>query len=385
MALWVLVGHNDSSPFLAHFDKTDNILQFLRIKKVETRVINHNQDLSYLLKDPESVLFIPSELLPEHTPALRFCNKHNIPIFAISSSDFISGYNCSSLGDNAKSSTSTIVSYLHQHNKTKMAYFGAATKNTDISKITEFYSQLKDFDENDVFFRFKSLDDCLEQFFQRRHEYDTIVCPNDMIAIYLIEKLKNLDPDYIEKTFIVSYMNSVLSQVYHTPITSVSYDTKYINPTIMKMYRNLVKSRNYLQTISMTLKPVLYPRMTTGNLPYIAGQSDDIAINHNSRNFPLPQKMSTDFYEPTILELLAIESLLCSSSETELKLMLLFLQGKNQEEAAQSLFIAIQTVRYRSSIIFKKLGVRNKKNFVSLFSHYVNIQNFENFIKNKKI
>ena len=383
MALWILLNHKDSSPFLTHLDKTDEILPYLRKKKVALELINYSEDISLILKDPEAVLLIPTELLPEHTATIRFCNKHCVPVFVIASSNQLPDCHYSSLGGDTQNTVAVIVSYLNQHKRTKMAYFGASTRNTDISKISEFYSLLSDFNEDDVYFRFKSLDDCFDEFFEKRDKYESIICPNDMTAIYLIERLKETDPDYIKRTFIISYMNSILSQVYHTPITSTSYDSKYINHAIITMYRSLAKSREYAQTVSMTLRMFLHPRLTTNNLPCNTNEYGAALDNLGTRIFPIPKKMSSDFYDPIVHVLLSIERMLASSGNMDLKMILLFLQNKNQQEVAQELFIAIQTVRYRSGIIFKKVGVKNKKAFVSLLSKYISTENLEKYIQNK--
>lgn len=166
---------------------------------------------------------------------------HNIP-------DFAPEYIYSSTGSNNWVLFAKIISYFKKHGKTRIAYFGInPNSQSDLVKVHHLYNMYLPFTSEDLFCINKSFSECFEGFVEKRNNYDAIICPNDFIAVALMKKLLPIDSDYVKSHFIIGFMDSYISKLYHTPVTSVTYDIKAVLKAISNIYRTLNRDRHMLQ------------------------------------------------------------------------------------------------------------------------------------------
>ena len=81
MALYILSDSKKSLNFSRHNQEVSYAAS-LNQKRIKTIILKSSENLSGLLNDDQSVLFILDTLTSHHEPILGFCNKHSIPVIA---------------------------------------------------------------------------------------------------------------------------------------------------------------------------------------------------------------------------------------------------------------------------------------------------------------
>ena len=81
MALYILSDSKKSLNISRHNQEVSYAAS-LNQKRIKTIILKSSENLSGLLNDDQSVLFILDTLTSLHEPILVFCNKHSIPVIA---------------------------------------------------------------------------------------------------------------------------------------------------------------------------------------------------------------------------------------------------------------------------------------------------------------
>lgn len=105
--------------------------------------------------------------------------------------------------------------------------------------------------------------DCFDRFFEARSNFNSIICVNDYVAIYLISRMRKLDPDYLEKTYIVSFSNTLLSRLYTTPFTSLAPDMDALGCAVGDIYKLVKRSGASYRAVTIYVGYKIYQRGTT--------------------------------------------------------------------------------------------------------------------------
>lgn len=382
MALWVLDDHGKYNSYQRALKMADHIITYLKRKKTNLKLVYDLEGFERVFQDPEAVFCIPTDVEKAHLKLIRRCNAMGIPVIAVSGNVDTSNYYFSSINSNVGGGISIVLSYLLQYGRRRIAFFGAKTSLVDMTKVEKLYNLYPDFNEKDIFYTTTCVEDTFKDFFEYRHEYDAVICSNDMCAIYLLERLKETDPEYIPNTFFISFMNSVLSRVYHYPITSLSYDRDNLPSVILHMYKSIVKNRNAIDEYNVMLKSEIFVKESTHLLPFDEKAHTELLLRHKRRKQVLvePDTQNDIVSDPMIEDLLSIEAMFLNAEPIDLNMTLMFLQGNTNDEVCQNLFVSLQTVKYRSALLFEQLGVNRKKAFVEKISKFVDIKRFEEYV-----
>ena len=228
---------------------------------------------------------------------------------------------------------------------------------------------------DDIYTVVNGLDNCYESFFENRDKYDVVVLVNDLVAIDLIERLKHSDPEYIEKTFFIGSMNSLLSRLYYPSLTSSSYKQTSGAIMLYRLYELCVKNRNDFGSVNIMLKNYFTSRDTTANIPF--EQSTDCFKPANRRlNFD----SSVEEIETPEIPIM-IESMLSSIDLNDLKIIGMLIRGKTALEIADSLFMSLSSVKHKMSNLYKLLNVKRKKDFIDTVKPYINLKYLDDYIR----
>lgn len=383
MALYILEDKN-LHPFLSKRTAQEiTAVKALNQKRIPTKSISDISDLSVLIKDNQSVFLIPYGITPDTLKAIKFCNYNDIPVIAMHNiPDFAPEYIYSSTGSNNWVLFAKIISYFKKYGKTRIAYFGInPNSQSDLVKVHHLYNMYLPFTSEDLFCINKSFSECFEGFVEKRNNYDAIICPNDFIAVALMKKLLPIDSDYVKSHFIIGFMDSYISKLYHTPVTNVTYDIKAVLKAISNIYRTLNRDRHSFNSINIQLPNLINVRDSTQNAPLAEGHC--LYKNLSNSRPPLVFPGSIDFsYEkdPEMNIILQIENMFEKINHIDFRIIYEILSGSTNKTISEKLFISQQTLQYHTSHIFSAVNAKTKSDFINIISSYVSTANLGKFI-----
>lgn len=383
MALYILEDKN-LHPFLSkRIAQEITAVKALNQKRIPTKSITDISDLSALLKDNQSVFLIPYGITQDTLNAIKFCNYNDIPVIAMHNiPDFAPEYIYSSTGSNNWFLFAKIISYFKKHGKNRIAYFGInPNSQSDLVKAHHLYNMYRPFSPDDLFCINKSFSECFENFVEKRNNYDAIICPNDFIAVALMKNLFPIDPDYIKSHFIIGFMDSYISKLYHTPLTSVTYDIKAVLKGISNIYRTLNRGRNNFNSINIQLPNLINVRDSTQNAPLAEGHC--LFKNLSNVRPPLIFPDSINFtYEndPEMSIILQIENMFENINHIDFQIILEILSGSTNKTIGEKLFISQQALQYHTNHLYSSLNAKSKTDFINTLLPYINITNLSRFI-----
>ena len=356
----------------------------LNQKHIPTKKISNINNTSVMLNDPKSVLLL-TKLDDYVEPALKFCNQNNIPVIAIHCAPgYMPHYVYSCIGESS-SLFSNLISYFFLYEKKRIAFFGFSFNPDDLNKANYVHNLYSGFTENDIFYLENSFKYCFDTFKDLRYNYDAIICPNDFAAILLIKELQTIDPDYLNDRFIIGFMDTYISRLYHTSLTSITYDNSDVLSAISSIYRSINNNRGRFLSIDLRLESKIKIRASTHNLP--------IEDTKNTFLSPPAEQKSLVFREikpinynsdPDLRQIILIENLLEKMSHIDFSILYELLSGIKNKKICEKLFISHQTMQYHMSRMFKVLEVSGKAEFISKLQPFISPENLKLFIELSK-
>lgn len=193
----------------------------------------------------------------------------------------------------------------------------------------------------------------------------TVICPNDLTAIYLINHLhRDIGEDFKEIS-VVSMEQNPLSEYYPYGITAF----KNANKEIAK------------KTVELSTHP--YPNGTGAHFSFMS----DFAINESTQSRPLslsarepilnPFKLQTLFtgnaipvYDDDYNNLLKVNFLMQSLGKYEMNILSTVLAFDSYEEIARHMKTNTDSVKYFTSKLYKRADFGSRKNLKAVLSEY---------------
>lgn len=241
---------------------------------------------------------------------------------------------------------------LHNAGKDTVAIYGTNTNAQDDILITDAFLAQNNRISGSVFCNDGSIKTCFNSFFEKRHQFNAVICVNDYVAIDLIERLRRLDPAYLDALFIVSFSNTLLSRLYNTPFTSLAPDMEAVGCAVGDIYKIVKRNGGqYYRAVTIYVDYKIYERGTTKGVfqpeNYIPYESKDVF-------FPTIQPFDeTTAYniDPEVARLPRIEIFLNRLTKVELSILGMLLQGYTNARIVEELYLSAEALRYH----FKKM------------------------------
>ena len=352
----------------------------LNQKRIPTKKISCIENIGIMCNDPQAVLLLTG--LSEYLlPVLKFCNHNGIPVISIHSSpDAMPDFSYSCIHDNTPYIISSLLTYFELHDKRNVAFFGLSLNNDDCSKAENLYKLCPRFDTDDIFYADRDFKTCFEEFFIHKDKYDAIVCPNDFIAIALIKELASIDPEYLNSVFIVGFMNTYISRLYHTSITSITYNNQDVISAISTIYRAFNHNRNAFFTIDLQLKTILHVRESTHNYNW----KPDLPLLPCHKREPLQFKkiQSLPYHDdPHLAPQMSIENMLEKMNKIDFCILYELMLGIKNQDICDRLFISHQTLQYHTSKMLRFLRIPKRNDFINFIKIYIDIDKLKKFIE----
>ena len=384
MALYIFNDHEMPSFISLKTQFEISKLKSLNRKRIVTKTIRHISYMSIMTEDPDAVFLIP-EMIPSLTDCIVFCNRHNIPVIVLHISNIYMPFlNFSGIYGNAYENMRLVLKYCIGAGKKRLALFGFNNVFWDRQYAEAIYNLYPDFNQKDFFQLTTTFEDCFEGFFSLKDNYDSILFPNDFIAIAFIQKMNQLDRKYTENRFILGISDNIISKLFFTTITSITYDLDDVLHAVSSIYRSLLrrKNNNSLISVNYQLPPELFIRHSTHNTPLTATDAVLPRVTE-MRKPPLSfEDVTVDYFDEPILGTIAmLENLFSSFNKLDFQILLCLLNNITNAEISKKLFITPQTLQYHYHQMFELTSTESKRKFIKLVSKYIFKDNLEKFLE----
>ena len=358
-------------------------IKSLNQKRIPTIVFENIEDIPEIFTDSSAVLLLTHGINERNKQCVKICNERNIPIISLHDKNKLHyKYIYSSIADNDDITASMVYRYFKSNGKEKIAFFGFyANSNFDISKVSAFYKVNPEFSYDDIYHIGSGFSECMAEFLKRRHEYDGIYFPNDLVAIAFLKYFKDTEPEYLENRFLLGVSDTVMARLFHISLSSVTYTQEAVKSAVLQIYRSLTNNKNIFNCISIDLNCVLIPRDSTQKR---ALTNADFGLTRSKRKEVIDFTEVTEYdhkSDPDLEEIFILENLMLNAKTMDLLIIYMFLKGYSNSVITHKLFLTPQSLNSHKNSYFKKVGCKDKAEFVELLSKYISVKHMEEYIQ----
>ena len=166
------------------------------------------------------------------------------------------GYDVSCATPSRRAETLQLINYLCNCGKRRIAMVGFGMRSINDSfryhaAMSAVASWGEVFQERDVWRWEQDPMDSFRSFARVAREYEAVVCPNDAIAIYLVNYLKQQGITVPDDLFVASFGNMAIGRYHRPSITSMTMDMQYVGKQAFSVWRHLMKSEQSMQRIAL--------------------------------------------------------------------------------------------------------------------------------------
>ena len=213
--------------------------------------------------------------------------------------------------------------------------------------------------------------ECFADFLTVCRRYDAVICPNDVIAICLLNECRKNGIRIPEDLYLASFGNMSLGLYSQPSITSVSMDMPCVGEQTYQVWRFLMASgRTERTSLKITVPSRILVRESTEMHPSDAGIR------------PASGSLSADrFYNnPVISALVGLDYCLSQRDELDMRIIRSLLDHESYEKIEEKYYISSSTLRYRLHKIFSDSGVASRKEFEKLIHTHLGEGNPFSFV-----
>ena len=251
---------------------------------------------------------------------------------------------------------------LKEKKRTRTAFFGV--QKNDSSDITKALAFSECFPSEDVYHVENSVEECFERLHKELERYDSIICSNDVMAIYLIARFRALGINVPERLYLIGNGNLWLSSHVTPTLTTVSYNPEVTARLALQMCENLHDFEN-IGSINMSVSAQLIERGSTEKA--IGYQSFDSQASHKRGAYI---EYGSEAVYRELSEIVSLDRVLSTCSEDQLYVLRAWIAGDSVECIAEKMFISPDTVKYHLKTLYKLLDIHSKNELTELANNY---------------
>ncbi len=236
------------------------------------------------------------------------------------------------------------------------AFKNTSPANVIISKY--FLEYFKESTQQDIYIRTGRTSECFDVFVKNADKYDSVICSNAHTAVYLVNKLKELNYP-VENILFVSVGDSILLSKSFPSFVVVSQTHSVIGKTGVTIIKALIRHPS-ITSLKAFVECNIFEsgKLLSSERHY----ENNLDLDYDYNLF------DTNDYD--ISEITKIEMLLKGSTLTERTIIDMIISNLTYEEIADICSLSISTVKYHSKKIFQALDCSSRKEFVKLFEKY---------------
>lgn len=354
--------------------KYDGLISVMKKRRIKYAVIEQLTGLKNVVSSEPIIIIAIGTHKSWYSHIISRCNLINVRVITFGDILFHSvegNYSC--ITSDLKTSAMDIGRYFSAHAKKSAVLFGV---NDESEFDLQLEKDIADFLPNHGISvksirAKKAFSESIEKFVSDMERYDSIICTNDYAAILLIAKIKEICPEYLEKVFLVSFSNTLLSLIYSPSITTF-YETNIGVEYVLKIYYLLMQNPE-ISSIHFSIKEHVKIRETTHYCPYSLLEFDHLI---DSSEITDSKETAEDQYarQSSFYELEKIEKMFQTFDKMDFNILILLLGRKTTLDIANMLYTSRGSVRYRISHMAEQLEVKNKEEIVELLKKFVSVE-----------
>ena len=257
--------------------------------------------------------------------------------------------------------------YFSSFGKSKTALFGINPSSAgDISKkdaFLEFWRANGHEATSAVFWNYGNLGDCCEAFFQRRKEFNSVICSSDIVAIKLSSFLKERTVSIPGDIALAAIGDTVLGRLIHPGITTAVLDCKMIGRQAVRLYMMLAKMQA-ITSLSATVAGTIQVRESTGFA--------SVPLNAPAISPEISPAEPVDFYSDTdVKEIFHLEELISHCDPLDFDILKGIFRRAKYTSLAEQLHSSENTIKYRVKRMIKLAHKENRDELLALLAEYL--------------
>ncbi|MDD3931419.1 MAG: substrate-binding domain-containing protein, partial [Eubacteriales bacterium] len=326
-----------------------------------------------VIKDPQSlvvsngILVLAGETESWINRMLEYAYDKNYRVcMACSDSDSIMPY-VSTVTLDRRGDMCLMMQYLFDNDRKRIALFGVNLSSPADQKRVEGYLSMVThlqlpLNRNDIYPTFGDVHACVDHLFRNIDRYDAIISGNDLYAVYLNAKLKEIGVQVPEQIYLASFGNTLLSKCTTPSLTTMALDHFELGRQVVHLSLDLERNPHITKE-SITIEGHIFIRESTGNQ---APSSRRQRLN----TFKTSQEISS-YSDAHLHEVVSLELCLTTCDQLDFSIIQELLNGKTVNSIADDLFISQGTLNYRLNKLYQQAGVSSRVQFESLFHAYL--------------
>lgn len=354
-----------------------NITTEFRRRRIKYSVFEKIYDVYNLKTEEQIIIFAFGYTEAWYNYVVQRCNMMNLRIITVGgycprSTNGI--FSC--VISDVRNSAIDIYNYFTAYDKKRVILYGVNTFSDFDLKLETEMSEI--FPKEDLYVIRKegNKESVINSFFDVCNQYNAVVCTNDYDAVELLCEIKRKNPDFINRSFLVSFSNTLLSFLYSPSVTTFYESATENTKNVIKLYYMLIQNPE-ISNIYLYVREKLKIRETTHYCPYsspVFSQSSAALLNDTDVCNNIDCAVDSVDTSEVVDELHKIENMILGFDKSDFSILSLFLNKKTTTEIADILYISRGSVRYRLDKMLEKLGLSSKEKMAELISRYITME-----------
>lgn len=357
MMLWNVIMDSKTADFKWFKNLYNSVCEFSKRHKITLHMLKTPEECS-VLSDGSIIILLGNnhEWLNMIEKNLRF--KNVTVVLMIGYGNF-SNNRTISIRYDMNSAIKRSIALLREKGRTKPACFGIQSKDSaDLIKADAFS---KEFGCKDIYYDNYGMEKCFDDFLNNIEQYDSVICSNDIMALYLLKKCKEHSISIPERLLIVSIGNLWVSSHTSPSITTFDGDMNNMVEVLWKLLE--VKEDNELYSnVDVLLEAKIILRESTGD--------SDVNTNVKKSDRYSPILNFDSDLDREICRIRDLDMVFSSLSSVEIDILSGLVENKSYSEIAAKNFISTDTVKYHIKKIYSRLSIHNRKELADIVAEY---------------
>lgn len=250
------------------------------------------------------------------------------------------------------------VELLRRHGRSRPAFFGVQKNDTsDESKALAFAQCVS---ARDVYYVDADIDACFDELFSRLEYYDSVICANDIMAIYLLGRCRELGISVPERLYLIGNGNLWLGAHVTPTLTTVSYDPDTMAAVTLQLYKNFSRFGK-LSAADIHLKGDLIERESTNGISKAHESSEVRSFWQCDDSCDVCAK---------IYQIRTVDRVLSSCTLEKRTILRMLTEEASYDEIAEQVQLSCDTVKYHIKKMYKALGIHSKEELCDLIRYF---------------
>lgn len=327
--------------------------------------------LNSIAEEERPVMIVVGSLLNWITETVHRLNSYRIHSIILASSPPMSLRNASYITMDYTKVLFNLGQYLLTSTRRKIALLGVHPNSlNDLTKIQAFRDftreKLNNSVDEDIYWNYGLLESCCNKFYKNWEQYGSVICSNDIVAIKLLNYLKERNIKVPQQMYLACLGENVLAQMVEPSITTVSLDFYEIGKYAVKIC-NMLKKYPSITSFQAKMNGIVSVRESTGSIRY------NVSDLYNG-DLELPQE--SDFYaDADVNEILLLVKLFSHCDQLDFYILKGILSDQKYPKLAEELYTTESTIKYRMKRMKNLANNLDRKQILKLIRKYINQKN----------